>query len=121
MILYKILKLNTNVVWKGTCRRPYRSYHQAPNTLFLSVVTKTGNDHIPPASDDNPTVNNQINLFRVPSIYFFRKLERRRSVTGVNKQRVTSLCNLIHTLPYATHEIMIYLFLGSASPELEPL
>ena len=111
MILYKILKLNTNVVWKGTCRRPYRSCHQAP---------KTGNGHIPPASDDNPTVNNQINLFRVPSIYFFRKLERRRSVTGVNKQRVTSLCNLIHTLPYATHEIMIYLFLGSASPELEP-
>ena len=92
---------------------------------FYFVVTKTTNKHKrpqtitkppannykPPANDNKPpqitnktitnnqqtTRNDQIDLFRVPVIYFLCKLETMRSFTDVNEHRyLTSLCNVIY-------------------------
>ena len=65
-----------------------------------------------------------MNLFQIPIIWLFRQLEMSGSLTDVNKHlHLTAPRNLIYAyIPYATHEILIYLFfLIKNSLELELL
>ena len=102
---------------------------------FYLIVTKTTNNHKRPQTITNhqetttnhqqtttnyqqtttnhqqTTRNDQTDLFWIPIIQLFRKLEIRPSFTDVNEHwHLTSLCNLILYIPYAVHNILIYLF-----------
>ena len=79
----------------------------------------TTNDYKQPGKDHNKN-KEQIKPLWIPISQFFCKLGKRWSLTDANKRgRLNSLLNLIYT-PYATHDILIYLFLIRASLELEP-
>ena len=103
------------------------------------VVTKTSSDQKPPTNDHKPpkTISKQLQtttsdqttanhqqtttikkknffFFRIPIILFFCKLETKWGLADLNKHYVTSY---IHA--FATHDILIYLFLIRVSLELE--
>ena len=81
-----------------------------PQTTSKRPQTTT-NHQLKTTNHQQTTTNDQINLFRIPIIYFFRKLETRRSLTDVNKhRRLTSPCSLIYKCHYATNDILICIF-----------
>ena len=113
-------KIKQNVVFKAQLPKEAND-HKPPQTNTNHQQTTT-NYHKPPSNDhkipqitphhqkmtanhqqtttnhQQTTTNDQANLFRIPIIQFFRKLETRRSLADVNKhRRLTSLCNLIQT------------------------
>ena len=57
------------------------------------------------------TPNDQIDLFQIPIIYFFKKI--------LEMRHLTLLCNIKYIL-YVSHDINLSLFLIKASRELEP-
>ena len=63
------------------------------------------NDHKP-----QTTTNDQIDLSRIQIISFFCKLEMRQSLTDVNKHRHLNSLRNFRYIPYATYDILVYLF-----------